>query len=275
MKLLRRKFLQLAAGAVALPAVARSAFAQAYPTKPITIVVPFAAGGPTDTIARLLAERLRVSLGQTVIVESATGAGGTIGVGRAARAAPDGYTISLGQNGSHVVTGATYTNLPYDLLNDFEPLSLLVHCAVRGRRKKDGAGQRPEGVHRLAQGQSEPDGRNRRPGQHQSRLRPDISECHGQPPAIRALSRHRSGDAGPGGGPDRHDDLRSGHLDAAGARRQYQDLWRRRRHPAALRARRADRRRGRAAGLPRRAVARPLDAEGHAEAHHRPRSMPR
>ena len=125
MKLLRRKFLQLTAGAVALPAVARSAFAQAYPTKPITIVVPFAAGGPTDTIARLLAERLRVSLGQTVIVESATGAGGTIGVGRAARAAPDGYTISLGQNGSHVVTGATYSNLPYDLLNDFEPLSLL------------------------------------------------------------------------------------------------------------------------------------------------------
>jgi tripartite-type tricarboxylate transporter receptor subunit TctC len=124
-KLLRRKFLQLAAGAVALPAAARSAFAQAYPTKPITIVVPFAAGGPTDTIARLLAERLRVSLGQTVIVESATGAGGTIGVGRAARAAPDGYTISLGQNGSHVVTGATYSNLPYDLLNDFEPLSLL------------------------------------------------------------------------------------------------------------------------------------------------------
>jgi tripartite-type tricarboxylate transporter receptor subunit TctC len=124
-KPLRRKFLQLAAGAVALSAVARSAFAQAYPTKPITIVVPFAAGGPTDTIARLLAERLRVSLGQTVIVESATGAGGTIGVGRAARAAPDGYTISLGQNGSHVVTGATYTNLPYDLLNDFEPLSLL------------------------------------------------------------------------------------------------------------------------------------------------------
>jgi tripartite-type tricarboxylate transporter receptor subunit TctC len=124
-KLLRRKFLQLAAGAVALPGIARSAFAQAYPTKPNTIVVPFAAGGPTDTIARLLAERFRASLGQTVIVENATGAGGTIGVGRAARAAPDGYTISLGQNGSHVVTGATYSNLPYDLLNDFEPLSLL------------------------------------------------------------------------------------------------------------------------------------------------------
>jgi tripartite-type tricarboxylate transporter receptor subunit TctC len=124
-KLLRRKFLQLAASAVALPAVARSASAQAYPSKPITIVVPFAAGGPTDTIARLLGERFRASLGQTVIVENATGAGGTIGAGRVARAAPDGYTISLGQNGSHVITGATYTNLPYDLLNDFEPLSLL------------------------------------------------------------------------------------------------------------------------------------------------------
>jgi tripartite-type tricarboxylate transporter receptor subunit TctC len=87
--------------------------------------VPFAAGGPTDTIGRLLAERLRSSLGQTVLVENATGAGGTIGVARAARAAPDGYTISLGQNGSHVVTGATYSNLPYDLLNDFEPLTLI------------------------------------------------------------------------------------------------------------------------------------------------------
>jgi tripartite-type tricarboxylate transporter receptor subunit TctC len=125
MKLLRRKFLQLAAGAVALPALSRTAFAQAYPSKPITIVVPFAAGGPTDTIGRLLAERLRGPLGQTLIVENATGAGGTIGVGRAARAAPDGYTISLGQNGSHVITGATYTSLPYDLLKDFEPLTLL------------------------------------------------------------------------------------------------------------------------------------------------------
>ena len=125
MKLLRRKFLQLAAGAITLPAVVRSVWAQAYPSKPITIVVPFAAGGPTDTIGRLLAERMRGSLGQTVIVENATGAGGTIGAGRVARAAPDGYTIGLGQNGSHVITGATYINLPYDLLKDFEPLALL------------------------------------------------------------------------------------------------------------------------------------------------------
>ncbi len=125
MKLPRRQFLHLAVGAAALPALSHIARAQTYPARPITIVVPFAAGGPTDTIGRLLAERLRSSLGQTVLVENATGAGGTIGVARAARAAPDGYTISLGQNGSHVVTGATYSNLPYDLLNDFEPLTLI------------------------------------------------------------------------------------------------------------------------------------------------------
>ena len=99
--------------------------------------VPFAAGGSTDVIGRILAERMKVSLGQTVIVENVTGAGGTIGVTRAVRAAPDGYTISLGQNGSHVITGATYGNLPYDLLNDFEPVSLLVISPFVITSKKD------------------------------------------------------------------------------------------------------------------------------------------
>jgi tripartite-type tricarboxylate transporter receptor subunit TctC len=101
-----------------------SATAQVYPSRPITIVVPYAAGGATDTIARVMAERMKSSLGQPVVVEDVTGAGGTIAVGRVARAAPDGYTLSLGQNGSHVVTGATYA-LQYDLLNDFEPVALL------------------------------------------------------------------------------------------------------------------------------------------------------
>ena len=119
MKLPRRRFLHLTASAVAFPAVSRLAFAQAYPSKPITMIVPFAAGGPTDVIGRILAERMRVALGQTVIIENVTGAGGTIGVGRAVRAAPDGYTISLGQNGSHVITGATYSNLSYNLLDGF------------------------------------------------------------------------------------------------------------------------------------------------------------
>jgi tripartite-type tricarboxylate transporter receptor subunit TctC len=126
MRLLRRTFLKLAAGAAALPLTPRAVLAQgAYPSKPITIIVPYAPGGPTDTIARIMAERLRVSLGQSVIIENTTGAGGTVAVARVARAAPDGYTIGIGQNGSHVVTGATYQRLPYDLLNDFQPLTLL------------------------------------------------------------------------------------------------------------------------------------------------------
>jgi tripartite-type tricarboxylate transporter receptor subunit TctC len=126
MRLPRRTFLKLAATAAALPLAPRAVLAQAaYPVKPITIVVPYAAGGPTDTIARIMAERLRVTLGQAIIVENTTGAGGTIAVARVARSPADGYTISIGQNGSHVVTGATYQKLPYDLLNDLQPLALL------------------------------------------------------------------------------------------------------------------------------------------------------
>src|SRR5512144_551767 len=124
MKLPRRQILQLAAGAVALPAVSRFAWAQAYPARPITLVVPFAAGGPTDTIARIMGERMRASLGQTVIIENTTGAAGSIGVGRVARAEPDGYTVGIGHWGTHVVNGAIY-QLPYDVLNDFEPISLV------------------------------------------------------------------------------------------------------------------------------------------------------
>jgi len=124
MRLPRRKFLRLAAGASALPMLSRMASAQAYPTKPITIVVPFAAGGPTDTLSRILADRMRVSLGQTVVIENVVGAAGTIGVNRVARAAPDGYTVSIGHLGTHVVNGAIYT-LQYDLLKDFEPVGLI------------------------------------------------------------------------------------------------------------------------------------------------------
>jgi tripartite-type tricarboxylate transporter receptor subunit TctC len=124
MNLPRRRLLQLTAGAAA-SAVWRSAWAQSYPTRPITIVVAYAAGGTTDIIARLLAERMRLTLGQAVVVENVTGAGGILGVARAARAAPDGYTICLSQNGTHVIAGATYPNLQYDPVGDFEPLALL------------------------------------------------------------------------------------------------------------------------------------------------------
>jgi len=124
MKLRRRQFLHLAAGAAALPAISRTARAQAYPARPMTMIVPYAAGGPTDTIARIMAERMRTSLGQVVLVENVTGAAGTIGVGRVARAAPDGYTISIGHWGTHVVNGAIY-EFPYHVFNDFEPVSLI------------------------------------------------------------------------------------------------------------------------------------------------------
>jgi tripartite-type tricarboxylate transporter receptor subunit TctC len=124
MKLPRRRFLQLTTIAIASPAVQRVARAQAYPSRPVTIVVPYAAGGPTDTIARVVAEGMRSALRQPVIIENVTGAAGTIGVGRVARAAPDGYTISIGQWGSHVTNGAIYA-LPYDLLKDFSPISLV------------------------------------------------------------------------------------------------------------------------------------------------------
>ena len=124
MTLPRRRFLHLAVGAAALPAVPRAARAQAYPSRPITIVVPFPAGGSTDVIGRILAEKMRTLLGQTIIIENVGGAGGSIGVGRVARASPDGYTLDVGQWDTHVANGATYP-LPYDLQTGFEPIALI------------------------------------------------------------------------------------------------------------------------------------------------------
>ena len=115
--------LALVAASLGISGVSQ-AMAQAYPSRPITIVVPYSAGGPTDTIARIMAEGMRASLGQTIIVENTTGAAGTIGVGRVARAAPDGYTIGIGHWGTHVVNAAIYP-LQYDVLNDFEPVSMI------------------------------------------------------------------------------------------------------------------------------------------------------
>jgi tripartite-type tricarboxylate transporter receptor subunit TctC len=117
----RRQFLQLVAGAVALPVISRFAWAQAYPTRPITMIVPYPAGGLPDAVGRVMAERMRAPLGQPIIIENVSGAEGSIGTGRAARARPDGYTIVNGTTGSHVLSGALYS-LPYDLLNDFAPI---------------------------------------------------------------------------------------------------------------------------------------------------------
>ncbi len=118
------RLLRIAAGCVLLWGGIAAAPAQVYPSRPITMVVPFAAGGPVDTVARILSEPMRATLGQSIIVENVTGAAGSIGVGRVARAAPDGYTLSIGHWSTHVVNGAIYP-LPYDLLRDLEPIVLL------------------------------------------------------------------------------------------------------------------------------------------------------
>jgi tripartite-type tricarboxylate transporter receptor subunit TctC len=120
----RRRFLQLAAGAAALPALSHTALAQTYPSRPISMIVPFPAGGATDTLGRLLGERMRGTLGQPVVIENVAGAAGSIGVGRAVRAAPDGYTLSIGTSTTHVLIGALYS-LPFDLLKDLEPIALI------------------------------------------------------------------------------------------------------------------------------------------------------
>jgi tripartite-type tricarboxylate transporter receptor subunit TctC len=107
-----------------LAAFALTAGAQTFPTKPVSITVAFSAGGPTDTIARIVAQRMGQALGQTVVVENVTGAGGTIGVGKIAKSAPDGYTLGIGHIGTHVINGAVY-QLPYDLLKDLEPVGIV------------------------------------------------------------------------------------------------------------------------------------------------------
>ncbi len=98
--------------------------AQTYPSRPVTLIVPFAAGGPSDTVARILAERMRTSLGQPVLIENIAGGAGSVAVGKVVRAVPDGHTLSFGHWSTHVVNGAVY-RLDYDLLNDLEPISLL------------------------------------------------------------------------------------------------------------------------------------------------------
>jgi tripartite-type tricarboxylate transporter receptor subunit TctC len=118
----RRHFITLAASALIVRP--RAARAQSFPARPITVIVPFAAGGPTDTLARILGEHMRASLGQPVIVENVTGGGTTIGVARTARAEPDGHTICIGTWTSHVGSAATY-QVPYDIVKDFAPVALL------------------------------------------------------------------------------------------------------------------------------------------------------
>ncbi len=124
MSIARRQFLQLTAGAAALPALAQVAAADTFPARPITIVCPFAAGGATDVMSRVLADPMGKALGQTIIVEDLTGAAGAIGVAKVVRSPADGYTLSVGTLTTHVLIGGLY-KLDFDLLNDLTPIAEL------------------------------------------------------------------------------------------------------------------------------------------------------
>jgi len=137
MKLPRRRFLQSAAGAAALPALSRLAWAQAYPTRPMTMIVPFAAGGPQDVLGRLLAQRMGEILRQSVVVENIGGAGGVTGSRRVADARPDGYTMGIGSVGTHAQNHSLYKRPPYDPVADFTPVALIAETPVVLIARKD------------------------------------------------------------------------------------------------------------------------------------------
>jgi tripartite-type tricarboxylate transporter receptor subunit TctC len=123
--LTRRNALQLAAGTVAVPFVSTAGWAQAYPNRPITLIVPFGAGGPTDVFARIVAEHMSRTLGQRLVIENVTGAGGTTATARVMRANPDGYTIQMGHTGTHATAPAFYPNLAYKPDVDFAPIGIV------------------------------------------------------------------------------------------------------------------------------------------------------
>jgi tripartite-type tricarboxylate transporter receptor subunit TctC len=132
----RRRFLQLAASAAA-PSLPRAAKAQVYPSRPITLIVPFAAGGPTDVAARIASEHMSRTLGQQIVVENVVGAGGTVGSARTMRAAPDGYTIQMGHMGTHAIAVSLYTHLAYKPETDFEPIGVVCSQPLLITARKD------------------------------------------------------------------------------------------------------------------------------------------
>ena len=129
-----RKFVALVSGLVLLPLVAH---AEGYPTRPITVVVPFPAGGPSDIVARIVSEHMSRTIGQQIVIENVAGAGGTTGITRAKQATPDGYTIAMGHMGTHGAAPALYPNLRYDPAKDFEPIGLAAGTPILIVTKKD------------------------------------------------------------------------------------------------------------------------------------------
>jgi tripartite-type tricarboxylate transporter receptor subunit TctC len=137
MTLQRRRFLHLAAGVAALPVASRLGWAQAYPTRPITLIVPFPPGGSTDVAARIAADHMSRTLGQQIVIQNVSGAGGTTGSTRAMRSDPDGYTILMGQMGTHAASVALYPDLAYKPAEDFEPIGLVTGFPLIIAAKKE------------------------------------------------------------------------------------------------------------------------------------------
>ena len=164
-----------------------AANAETYPTRPMTFIVPYGAGGPVDMLARTMSRADALSLGQSIVIENVTGANGTIGVGRAVHAAPDGYTVSIGNWPSHITNGAIY-NLSYDIQHDLVPVARLPQNPYIAVVRKDLPAKDLQGADRLAQGQSRQGHRGHRGAglrpAHQRRLFP---EDHRHQVPVRAL----------------------------------------------------------------------------------------
>ncbi len=200
------RLLTILAAILLAPASTGIAAAQTYPTRPITMIVPFPAGGATDTLARFLAEQMRPILGQPVVIENVGGAAGSLGVGRAVRSAADGYTLSIGTSTTHMLTGGLYA-LPFDLLKDLEPIIQIGSEPLLIVGKKRLGRGRSEGADRLAEGQSRQGlGRYRRRRRHRPSHRHFVPEGNRNQIPVRALSRQRAGDAGPAVRADRFHD---------------------------------------------------------------------
>ena len=270
MKLPRRHFLRLAAGAV-VPIVSRIARAQTYPTRTITLIVPFPPGGSTDVAARIAADHMSRTLGQQIVVQNVTGAGGTAGSTRAMRADPDGHTILMGQMGTHAASVALYPNLPYKPDVDFEPIGMVTAfpLIIAARRSFPPPDLREFVV------LCESELRQAQPGACRRRL--DL--LHHLPAAqfdprgeadAGAVRRRCAGDERAGRRSGRLHVRRYRHRRSAARARQDQGLCDCFAGAQSGHAQRAHHHRGRAAGVPGVGLERPVRPQGHAEANPRP-----
>ena len=194
---------RLVGALVALLAFTAAAQAQTYPTRPITMLVGFPPGGPTDTLARIVADAMQPSLGQSVVVETVSGASGTIASGRVVHASPDGYTIGIGNWTSHVGSPAIYP-LDYDIFKGFAAGRAAGRLAAVDRRQERSAAEDGARADHLVEGETGPgDVRHHRLRQRRASVRPVLCAEDRRAASIRAVSRRRAGDAGFDRRPDR------------------------------------------------------------------------